>query len=60
MNNPILALDAVTAKWEVPSYSLGTATQQQVAASRPVLRAGQRRRWASQDPAVSYLFTGDQ
>jgi hypothetical protein len=21
MNNPILALDAVTAKWEVPSYS---------------------------------------
>jgi len=22
MNNPILALDAVTAKWEVPSYSV--------------------------------------
>ena len=42
MNNPILALDAVTAKWEVPSYSLGSDTQLQDAASRRLLRAGQR------------------
>jgi transposase len=34
MNNPILALDAVTAKWEVPSYSFrlheGSITKQEL------------------------------
>ena len=49
MNNPILALDAVTAKWEVPSYSLVADTQQQVAAARQLLRAVQRRRYTAHD-----------
>jgi hypothetical protein len=44
MNNPILALDAVTAKWEVPSYSFVADKQQQVAAARRLLHAGQRQR----------------
>lgn len=44
MNNPILALDAVTAKWEVPSYSAHADTQQQIAAARHLLRAGDLQR----------------
>jgi hypothetical protein len=58
MNNPILALDAVTAKWEVPSYSLVTDAQQQVAASRRLLRAGQRQRWATTALSSCPLPTG--